>query len=176
MPFNLLKQYPALLELIHFNENERITSLRRVFERDFEENGNLSFKGKTIRPIKEEDGEPAFDTLFHHLTTRMDESKEGKAERRRLFEMDRSQRIHWIKYLIDELKTDNIEVFSYEDRVGKRDVIRTYVYDTDQDYVIILEPQRSGKDYYLLTAYYLNEKRGQKQIKNKLKKKLPDIH
>ena len=175
MPTNLLKVYPDLLELLHLNEVSRKESLYGVFKRDIEENELITFRSKKIRPIKKEDGEPAMQTLFHHLTTRMDESEEGKKMKRRVFEMDRSQRLHWILFHLEERKTDNVEVFSYEDRVNRKDVIRTYIYDKGQDYVIILEPQRSGKDYYLLTAYYLNEKRGKKQMKQKMKNKLPDM-
>jgi hypothetical protein len=176
MPINLLKKYPELLELIHLNEADRKESLYRVFKRDIEDNELIAFRIKKIRPIKKEDGEPAMETLYHHLTTRMDESEEGKKERRRLFEMDRSQRLHWILHHLEERKEDDVEVFSYEDRINRKDVIRTYIYDKDEEYVIILEPQRSGMDYYLLTAYHLNEKRGKKQIKQKMKNKLTDIH
>ena len=42
---------------------------------------------------------------------------------------------------------------------------------------MILEPQRSKTDYYLITAYYLKkEMGGPKQIKNKLKRKLPEVY
>jgi len=164
MPTNLIKKYPDLLELIHLTHSERLTSLNRIFQRDIAE------------PIKKEDGEPAMETLFHHLTTRIEDTEEGRREKRRLFEMDRSQRLHWILHHLEEKTPENIIVFSHEDRVRRRDVIRTYIYDKVYGYVIILEPQRSGRDYYLLTAYYLNEKRGKKQIKQKLKNKLPAIY
>ena len=176
MPTNLIKSYPDLLELLDLNETGRRKSLYGVFKKDIEDNEFIAFRKKQIRPMKKEDGEPAMQTLFHHLTTRMDESEEGKATRKRFFELDRSQRLHWVLHHLEERNPEGIEVFSYEDRINRKDVIRTYIYDKDQEYVIILEPQRSGLDYYLLTAYYLNEKKGKKQIKQKLKKKLPDIH
>ena len=90
--------------------------------------------------------------------------------------MLRPQRLHWVKFHIEEQKKDNLEVFSYKDRVDGRSVIRTYIYDVDRDYVIILEPQKSGLDYFLLTAYYLNEPGGKNQIENKRKKKLPEVY
>ena len=57
MPYNLLKTYPQLLELGHLNEYQRTESLQRVFKKDIEENPELNFRAKTIRPIKGE--EPA---------------------------------------------------------------------------------------------------------------------
>lgn len=175
MPLNLIKTYPQLLEIAHMNEGQRNQSLQGVFRRDVVNNANFKFGGKQIRPTKQE-GELPMQTLFRHLTTREDKDKKGKRLGTRSFEMVRSVRLHWIKYHIDGLKKDHVEVFSYEDRINRKDIIRTYIYDMDEEYVIILEPQRSGTDYYLLTAYHLNEPGGRKQIEKKKKKKLDDIH
>ncbi len=68
-------------------------------------------------------------------------------------------------------------IFSYKDRIkGRGDVVRTYIFDVEQNYVIILEPQRSNVDYYLITAYFLNKTWGKKQILNKLKNKLDEVY
>ena len=69
-----------------------------------------------------------------------------------------------------------MDVFSFKDRVRGSSKIRTYIYDIEQEYVIILEPQKNGQDYYLLTVYYLNEPGGKDQIENKRKRKPPDIY
>ncbi len=175
MPLNLIKKYPQLLEIAHLNERQRHQSLQGVFKRDVENNTNFKFEGKQIRPTKK-DGESPMETLFKHLTTREDKDEKGKKLETRSFEITRSIRLHWIRHHIEELKKDNVEVFSYEDRINRKDIIRTYIYDIDQEYVIILEPQKSGTDYYLLTAYHLNEPGGKKQIEKKRKKKLEEIY
>ncbi|MDD3480496.1 MAG: hypothetical protein PHI42_08970 [Paludibacteraceae bacterium] len=175
MDFNLLKKYPELLGLAYLTVYQRNNSLKNIFKRDIEDNIGLDFRGKHVRPIKEE-GQASMDTLFHHLTTCKDLDEKGKETGSRSFEMARSQRLHWIKYHIDENKNENMDIFSYQDRIKGKDIVRTYIYDRDQQYVIILEPQRSGMDYYLLTAYYLNESYGKKQIENKRKKKLPNVY
>ncbi len=67
----------------------------------------------------------------------------------------------------------NVEVFSVveRDQKNRKDITRTYIYNIPQKYVIVLEPQvRSGNAYYLLTAYYLDEDYGEKQMKKKMKK------
>jgi len=175
MPFNLAKKYPQLLEIGQYNELTRIESLMRIFKRDIEDNNSFSFRNKQIRPTKQE-GESPMKTLFRHLTTKGDKDEKGKKLGTRTFEIARSIRLHWIKIRVNELKNEGIEVFSYEDRIDGKDVIRTYIFDTNQEYVVILEPQRSNADYYLLTAYHLNEPGGLKQIKKKLKNKLDTIH
>ncbi len=178
MPFNLLKTYPQLLELGHLNEYLRTQSLQSVFKRDIEENPGLNFRTKTIRPIKGE--EPAMVILFRHLTTEEIEIEDenGNKYPKRIFEMDRSQRLHWIRFHLEEKKKDNIEVFSVEERDQKKrkDNIRTYIYDVDQKYIIVLDPQRTQKDYYLVTAYHLNKEYGEKKIKKLMKKRLPELH
>lgn len=168
MPLNQLKKYPDLLDIAGLNITERKKSLRAVFDRDITNNTNFSFRGKLIRPIFKE-GEIPMDILFHHLTTVIT----NKATRKRDFDMDRSKRLHWVKYQIEEKKTNNILIFSSRDKNGKR----TYIFDEDEMYVVILEPKiNANKEqyYYLLTAYYL---RGgdKKKIKNKYKRRLQEL-
>lgn len=178
MPFNLLKIYPQLLELGHFNEHQRDESLQRIFKRDIEENPGLNFRTKTIRPIKGE--EPAMVILFRHLTTEKIEAEDenGKKYPKRIFEIDRSQRLHWIRYHLEEKKKENVGIFSVEERDQKKrkDIIRTYIYDLEEKYIIVLDPQRTQQDYYLITAYYLNKEYGEKKIKKLMKRRLPELH
>lgn len=47
-----------------------------------------------------------------------------------------------------------MSVFSVEEPDGKR----TYIWDKDEDYIIVLEPLRNKDEYYLLTAYYMEVK------------------
>lgn len=175
MDFNKLKNYPDLLELAHLKVGQRNESLRNIFQRDIEDNPTFNFRTKIIRPIKKE-GQASMEVLLHHLTTKDEKDEKGKRLGSRCFEMARSQRLHWVKFHIEEQKHNNIEVFSFNDRVGGKSIIRTYIYNLEQEYVIILEPQKSGLDYFLLTAYYLNEPGGKSQIENKLKKKLHEVY
>ncbi len=181
MPFNQSKKYPELLELMHLSAKARIESLKKIFLRDIESNTNFIFLKKAIRPIKNSDGQSAMDVLFQHLTHEVVENidENGKTHKSRsAFEINRSMRLHWIKYLVDGNKSDDIEIFSVSERdINRRkDVIRTYLYDIKQKYIIVFEPHRSGIDYYLLSAYYLNKSYGEKMLKKKLKKKLSEVY
>lgn len=177
MPLNLIKQYPQLLEIMHLELNPRNLSLRRIFNRDIEENIGFSYNGKIIRPVKVQDGISSMDTVFTHLTTEdfyyTDEN--DVSVKKREFERDRSERLHWVRHCIE---AGDLISFSVEERdqVKRKDIIRTYIYDENQNYVIVLEPQNSGLDYYLITAYHLNKAYGVKQMKKKYKKRLPEIH
>ena len=179
MPHNLIKNYNSYLEIGHYNSYQRDGSLRAVFDRDISNNENFKFRSKIIRPLKKE-GEPSLDTLFGHLTreTNYETDDKGKViKSRNDFDIERSKRIHWIWNHIRERNPDKIEVFSHPDRIKGKTVIRTYIFDKVENYVVILEPQRSNTDYYLITAYYLKKERGgPKQIRNKLKKKLAEVY
>ena len=168
MPTNLLKVYNSLLELASLSEAQRIKSLRGVFRRDFEENTNFKFRSKQIKPTTA-DGEDSMERLFRHLTTCITD----KATQHREFEMARSMRLHWIRHHIEERKQDNMFVFSVDEPLCG---IRTYIYDKDENYVIVLEPLRNGTEYYLLTAYYLEGKDAARdKMMRKYKRRLPNI-
>lgn len=175
MPFNLVKIYPELLELGHLPVPGRNRSMTLIFKRDIEDNPKFNFRSKLIRPTKSE--EIPMQALFKHLTTEEVEEvgENGRTYKKREFEMFRSRRLHWIRPHIDEKIKETIEVFSTEERDEGKTVFRTYVYNVRMKYVIVMEPQRSNTDYYLLSAYYLNRSYGEKEMKKKMKKKLQDI-
>ena len=179
MPTNLIKTYNQFLELGHLSSYDRILSLKKIFNRDISENAGFNFRTKLIRPFKS-NGQSDMETLFSHLTCmtedKIDEAG-NKIKTRTEFDYDRSKRLHWVKHHIDERSPDKIDVFSYMDRIDGKDVIRTYIHDHCENYIVVLAPQRSNTDYYLITAYHLSkEKGGINQIKNKSKKRLAEVY
>jgi hypothetical protein len=167
MPLNLLKKYNQLLEFSAFNEFQRNSSLKGVFNRDIVNNNNFTFKTKQINPTPA-DGQNSIERLFAHLTTTITDKSTNKRE----FDLTRSVRLHWIRFHIEEQKKENMFVFSVDEPNGTR----TYIYDKDEYYVIILEPMRNRNEYYLLTAYYLeNKDKARDKIMKKYKRKLPEV-
>ena len=159
MPLNLIKTYNDLLDFGGMNPYQRKNSLLLIFNRDFKDNTPILYNGKEIFPTPK-DGENSMDRLFNHLTTTITDKKTKKRE----YDNDRSQRLHWLKFHIDLKKPVNVLAFSVKEPLG----IRTYIYDIDESYVIILEPLRKVQAYYLLTAYYL---KGKDKKRNKILKK-----
>lgn len=179
MPFNQYKKYPELLEIMQFDERIRKISLRNIFDRDITNNINFKFNEKVIRPTKK-DGAIDLGNVFNHLITEDHyyKNEKGKEIKKRVFEKDRSERLHWLKIHTDQKTSSILVTFSVEERDKKKrkDVIRTYILNEEKEYVIVLEPQNSNKDYYLLSAYHLNKDYGLKQLKKKIKKKLPKVY
>lgn len=164
MPFNLLKIYNELLDLTSLNEFDRKKSLYNIFLRDYVNSEKIMFQSKKVNPTPAE-GLDTMERLFSHLTTVVVDQNTRKRE----FEMNRSLRLHWLKYHLDLNKMENILVFTVEEYNGKR----TYIYDIDEFYVIVLEPLRNKDEYYLLTAYYLEGKdKARDKIFKKYKKRL----
>lgn len=162
--FNLLKQYNDFLEVDMMSPNERKTSLRRVFDRDIQNNPTFAFRKKKIYPIPQE-GMDKIENLFAHLTTKVTD----KSTMHREYDRERSIRLHWIKYHITEQKKDDMLIFSTLNGRAKR----TYIYDKIEKYVIVLEPKdvkkknEKGEEYiyeyyYFLTAYHLEGKDAQR--------------
>lgn len=163
MPLNLLKIYNQLLEIADMDATKRKQSLMGVFNRDITNNDNFKFRTKQINPTPT-DGVIRMETLFTHLTTVIVD----KVTRKREFDIQRSCRLHWIRFHIEN---DNILVFSVEEQ----DSIRTYLYDTTEKYVIILEPLRKKNEYYLITAYHLEGKDSKRdKIMKKYKRRLEE--
>jgi hypothetical protein len=167
MPLNLLKRYSNLLDIGGLTVNQCKESLKGIFDRDITNNPSFKFRTKLITPTPK-DGEIPMETLYSHLTTKVIDKK----TRQRAFDIHRSQRLHWVKYHINEKKEDNMLCFSVKEPEG----IRTYVYDKDEKYVIVLEPKHNNTIYYLLTAYHLRGKDAQRnKILRKYKRRLHEV-
>jgi hypothetical protein len=164
MPFNLLKVYNQLLEFVGMNAHARTQSLLGIFKRDIENNSAFRFRGKRINPTQGE--EEPMERLFNHLTKEVSD----QVTRHREFEPKRSERLHWIRYHVEEKKAQGMLAFS----VSELGQIRTYILDNDENYVIVLESFRNKTQYYLLTAYYLDGRNPDK-MKSKYKRRLPEI-
>lgn len=167
MPLNLLKNYNALLDLIGLSTHNCRFSLKRIFDRDIANNNNFKFRLKQITPTPQ-DGEILMETLFRHLTTVVVDEKTKHRE----FDLHRSVRLHWIKHHIQERKRSNMMYFSVKEKKG----IRTYIYDIDEKYVIVLEPKFNNTIYYLLTAYNLRGKDAKRdKMMRKYRRKLETV-
>lgn len=159
MPLNLLLRYNSLLDISGMSVAQRDVSLRGVFDRDITNNQNFTFKNKQVTPTPA-DGAIEMDILFRHLTTVIVDD----GTRRRDFDIHRSQRLHWVRYHIEQRNPAKILIFTVKEPEGNR----TYIYDQDEKYVIVLEPKYGNTIYFLLTAYHL---RGRDEKRDKILKK-----
>lgn len=145
---NLQLTYNSKLKLEDLNSDFKRKCLNEIFKRDIRNNIDFKFREAQIFPCHSQGStDDQFEILFTHLTT-------IKAENghKRTYDKKRSERIHWIRYHIDENKKDKMLVFTYRD-IKK---VRTYIYDEEEKYLIVLQPydDENIKSYYLITAYF----------------------
>lgn len=168
MPFNQLKKYNQLLELNSYTEKQRIVCLRQIYDRDIVPEKKIIFRGKSLNPTPHEN-KIDLDRHFFHLTTKTIDEK----TKQRDYDKDRCERLHWVKFHIEERRTENVLVFSVKESTG----IRTYIYDIVEKYVIVLEPLRKVHEYYLLTAYLVQGKdKARDKFLKKYKRKLEVVY
>ena len=101
--YNILKVYPELLDIVGLSERDRQHDLLAIFKRDIEDNFDFAFRSWRIYPIKAQGGAD-MGRLFKHLTCEeiMVEGEDGTKYPKRVFEVARSQRLHWINHHIKE--------------------------------------------------------------------------
>jgi|JTFN01.1.fsa_nt_gb hypothetical protein len=168
MPINLTKTYNELLDIIGMDESSRKKSLMLIFDRDIRNNPELCYLNKPIHPTPV-DGELKIEILFSHLTTVMIDHD----TKHRAYDFERASRLHWVKFHLDVKKQDRVLHFSVKEPEG----LRTYIYDMDEKYVIVLEPLRKISAYYLLTAYYLIGKDAKRnKMMNKYKRREKEVY
>lgn len=104
-------------------------------KRDIEDNSDFAFRSWRIYPIKAQ-GEADMGRLFKHLTCEeiMVECEDGTKYPKRVFEVARSQRLHWINHNIKEKTPSNIDVFTVEERDSAIHLFEIYC----KDYIEIL--------------------------------------
>lgn len=166
MPFNQLKIYNQHLDLSALNPHQRTLSLKGVFDRDFTDKQPVIFNKKQVVPCPL-NGTIEMNTLFAHLTTVVVDKKTNSRD----YDLQRSKRLHWVRFHIDSRKTSNMLFFTVKEPNG----LRTYLYDDDEKYVIVFEPRIKANVYFLLTAYHLEGKDAQRdKIKKKYARRLSE--
>jgi hypothetical protein len=167
MPLNQIKIYNELLDLNSYSINQRIACLRQIYERDIIPENKIIFRGKQLNPTPH-DNKIDLDRHFSHLITKTIDEKTKERD----YDIDRSRRLHWVKFHITEKKKEDVLIFSVKEKNGKR----TYIYDCKEFYVIVLEPLRNKNEYYLLTAYLVKGKdKERNKFENKYKRRLDEL-
>ena len=98
--------------------------------------------------------------VFWHITTREKKIpvKQGKKVvtiKKRLFDVDRSCRIEWVRLMLIHHNHSDIKLFYRKESKGKKP-IRLYLWAHKHDFVVIM--QKLGKsEAYLVTSFYITE-------------------
>ena len=122
-------------------------------------NANLSFKGLPLTFkmfLSSVSDFTQYPEAFVHLITR-----KGNIGKKRYFEVERANRLHWIKEVIEEYNIGNKET-KYFTHNEFDETIRDYLWYDEGNYVVVLEINKNG--YLLITGHCVDDR-------NKLQKR-----
>ena len=150
--------FSEIIDLDTIETTELFDVLYEYFCEDFVDNKTYLNKSIYINP-KSHQKDNDKELVFWHLTTR--ETKVQKkvgnrwiVEKDRLTDYRRSERLIWIKNIIENHFIDDIKMFYHKETNTKED-IRLYLWLEDYDFVVIL--QKLGRSSsYLVTSFYID--------------------
>ncbi len=150
-----------LLNLGQVEATQLMDFLYRVFHRDFVMNKTRLNKKIWIdlQSHRKEDGKEA---AFWHLTSRTQKCQVKQGARsvlmtERLPDYRRSERLEWVRLIIEGHADPRVRCFYHQESNNKRD-IRLYLWAHQHDFVVIL--QKLGKSAsFLVTSFYMDQAR-----------------
>lgn len=154
MSVALKKLKPFFSDGIGKEDEKKLDKLFERFKSDFFDESILidgtKFKVKIHPYNPRKDNLPSFYGHYYekfvHLITR-------KQNRKRFFEEERANRIHWIKPILEHRESPLISHFKFRESDGN---IRDYLWYKNKKYMVII--QKITSEYILITGFCVDEK------------------
>lgn len=149
--------FSEIIDLDDIEITELFDVLYDYFCEDFIDNKTYLNANIYINP-KSNQKDDGKELVFWHLTTRETkiQKKVGNrwvVEKERLPDYRRSERLAWIKKIIENHSHKKIKLFYYKENTNQ---IRLYLWAFDEDFIVILE--KLGKSSsYLVTSFYVDK-------------------
>ena len=155
--------------------------LYSIFERDIK-NGDLKYRGYDVWFFcrQPDDFENGKEKVFWHLTSRKEEvsipkrkrkfAKEilKKYEKERIPDLRRSERLPWVKPLIDNYAESEVCAWDYEEGDGD---IHTYIWIKNFSFVVIMKKYRNGSRR-LITSFYVDKQNKERDFERKYSERI----
>lgn len=145
MAVNELTPWFSAKELDAISEEAQKAEFYKIFKEDFIDD-ELVVNGKKVKIIKELSKIPGFQTYpetFAHVVTR-----ELKSQRFRFYEVNRANRIHWIRPILESHPCNDVKYFKRSDERG---ICKEYYWLIHKDYIVVLK--EISKDVRIVTAF-----------------------
>jgi len=150
--------FGEIIDLEDIEVSHLFDVLYGYFCEDFINNSTYLNQNIYINP-KSNQKDDGKELVFWHLTTRETkiQKKVGNRwilEKERLPDYRRSERLAWIKKIIENYTIDEVKMFYHKETNTTKD-IRLYLWLEDYNFVVIL--QKLGKNSsYLVTSFYVD--------------------
>ena len=129
--------------------NDELEELCEVFEDNFVTKP-FTINGLNVKVILHDSkvqGYEEYPETFVHLITR--KSKSGH----RVFDRNRTNRIHWIKCILENSEEEEVLCFKHTEGNG---AVRDYYWYQAEDFLVIME--EVTPDYIIITSFYIDDK------------------
>ena len=140
--------------------NETFDMLDTIFKRDFKDTQPI-YEKRPVRFFPEKD--EGKEVLFWHLTHR-----EDKGTGERLPDFRRSERLPWIRSIIEHSTKPEVWAWDYKEGGGK---INTYLWLKHYDFLVLLRKSRKG-NRYLLTSFCIDYLHKRRELEKKYNKRI----
>jgi hypothetical protein len=149
-----------------------VEAIYAAFSRDFKDQWPR-FRAQPVwhdrRIFPDSDGKEAG---FWHLVTRDEwvwNPKTRRNEKERLPEFDRAGRLPWARPIIEHETDPEVLAWDFDEATRSGIVVRTYIWLTDFDYVVILEKQAKTKGdiFQLITSFFVSHESKRKDLESR---------
>lgn len=149
-----------IIKLEDFNGDvhKYIEHIFSIFEQDFILNKPIFNKEKVFHNKSDSGGKPA---CFVHITT-----EENKETGERELSLRRCERLSWIKAVIENSDDLAVLVWKKEQNTNKRFDTRIYLFLHEEDFLVILQPQKKYGHYMITAIYVDNPNQKRKHLKS----------
>lgn len=135
-----------------FTENDlddKLPQLFKIFKEDFIDNDFYLFGSKVkIKTMNSNlRGFTNYPEGFVHVITRKSHLKKT-----RILDLERANRVHWVKVILENSDDSRIKYFKYEEGSGE---IRDYFWFREKSYMVVME--KIQPDYLLITGFVVDD-------------------
>jgi hypothetical protein len=170
---------PPLVEVSpweYSEQNNTYEMLYQIFSSDIK-GCNLKYVGSDVWIFPDIDN--GKEKIFWHLTSREEKARKVPRRKRKFYDGDmipaqrypdlrRSERLSWVKPLIENPNESEILTWNYKEGDG---VIKTYVWLKDYDFVVIMKKYQDGSRR-LVTSFYVDSDYTYKDFERKYRDRI----
>jgi len=155
---DLLDELEPFFDELGFDPEDEEDKIRKLYESFYNDfitnpfevnNATVMIKQAFSRHVGQPDYFQEFVHDFVHTITR-----HGNISKKRVFEPQRANRIHWIKPILLNCNDNRIKKYQFVESDGK---VRDYFWFEEKDFVVVLEMVLP--DYWLITAHIADDKK-----------------
>lgn len=146
-----LDDLEELFDNLGFEEptHEQLTQLLEIFNNDFVKNP-FEVGGRKVKIVEKASFNREFKgypETFVHLVTR-----ESKLKGQRMFDRERTNRLHWIKPILLNLSDARIKYYEFTDEKG---ILKKHFWFQERDFMVVLKPIE--KDLLVVTGFKVDK-------------------